>query len=250
VAPASTHRMIAEGERPRHCAIWAIEIPSASPHRRAQATARRRSTTRSHLPEETRPTTPTRYSSSRCAPRTWLLAPVRTSSISGGGPPTDRSFPTERRYDGRPKQVSTRDSGRTYYSRLARLAVSSAAKRRERSVRGPCFSAEGGALLAGSSKRQPLPRTSSDSTSPTLTDCSIHDGAATSPVLARQLLSVRRGSGGRTDLGRRIPRRATTFRHRPRWPQKRRRRRESAGAPFGSRSAFCDTLVQCDGLRV
>jgi hypothetical protein len=33
-----------------------------------------------------------------------------------------------------------------------------------------------------------LVRTSSDSPSPTLTDCSIHDGAATSPVLARQLL--------------------------------------------------------------
>lgn len=27
------------------------------------------------------------------------------------------------------------------------------------------------------------------------------------------------------------------------------RRRESEGAPFGSRSAFCDTLVQCGGLR-
>jgi hypothetical protein len=31
--------------------------------------------------------------------------------------------------------------------------------------------------------------TRSDSTSPTLTDCSIHDGAATSRVLAKQLLS-------------------------------------------------------------
>ena len=41
-----------------------------------------------------------------------------------------------------------------------------------------------------------LVRTSSDSPSPTLTDCSIHDGAATSPVLAKQLLSDRSGHAG------------------------------------------------------
>ena len=42
-------------------------------------------------------------------------------------------------------RVSRPKSQETRLSPLARLAASSAAKRRERSVRGPCFSAEGGA---------------------------------------------------------------------------------------------------------
>jgi hypothetical protein len=49
------------------------------------------------------------------------------------------------------------------------------------------------------------PRTSSESPSPTLTDCSIHDGAATSPVLAKQLLSDRRSHGPRKRAGCRFP---------------------------------------------
>ena len=43
------------------------------------------------------------------------------------------------------REVSPPKSGQTSCSPLARLAASSAAKRRERSVRGPCFSAQGGA---------------------------------------------------------------------------------------------------------
>src|SRR5450759_5763 len=55
------------------------------------------------------------------------------------------------------------------------------------------------ALRTASVRRQPsrrAQRTSSDITAPTSTDCSIHDGAATSPVLAKQLLSDKTSHAG------------------------------------------------------